>query len=561
MGIGASRVDARILASKGELDETPLIFEASESVEFAGILFLLPSLLGQGLLDYKNHYSPISKGYYDLQCVVLIIAMMYLCRIKNPEQLKLYSPGELGKLFGLDRVPETTVLRKKLKEIISQGHAEDWNMGLAGRWVGQEQNNIFYVDGHVQVYNGYLANLGKKHVSRMKLCMPGMMEFWVNNAFGSPYFVVTGQVNEKLGEAIEKEIIPRLLNEVSIPVTQEELDADPDLPRFTLVFDREAYSPDFFKRLWDKHRVAVLTYRKNVKDLWEESDFIDYDIRIEENRTSMILSEKTVSLNGYQMREVRRLNKNGHQTSVITNNNKFLTGHIAIYMFARWTQENFFRYARQEYDLDRILQYTINEIEGDVKVVNPPYRKLSNKLKSLREKISRRISHQQQLIEQNINVPLDETPKIVARLNTVKEDINLFRSQEQELVNERKKYPYKIAVKDLPEELRYNKLDSESKLFQNIIKMICYRAESNFALILCENYKRKKNEMRSLVKNLIKTRGNIIPDYINNTLTVELFSLATPRDNLAVRNVCNILNQSETIYPGTELRMVYKTAT
>jgi len=32
----------------------------------------------------------------------------------------------------------------------------------------------------------------------------------------------------------------------------------------------EAYSPSFFERIWEQHQVAVITYRKNVKEHWEE---------------------------------------------------------------------------------------------------------------------------------------------------------------------------------------------------------------------------------------------------------------------------------------------------
>ncbi len=49
--------------------------------------------------------------------------------------------------------------------------------------------------------------------------------------------------------------------------TEEELASDPELTRFNIMFDRETYSPLFFQNLWQLFRVAVLTYRKNVKDL------------------------------------------------------------------------------------------------------------------------------------------------------------------------------------------------------------------------------------------------------------------------------------------------------
>lgn len=113
----------------------------------------------------------------------------------------------------------------------------------------------------------------------------------------------------------------------------------------------------------------------------------------------------------------------------------------------------------------------------------------------------------------------------------------------------------------MEEAIKYNKLDIESKLFQNIIKMICYRAETNFSILLAVDYKKKTNEMRALAKSLIKTKANIIPDYNNETLTVELFSLSNPRDNEAARKICQTLNDTETKFPGTNLKLIYKFAT
>jgi hypothetical protein len=41
----------------------------------------------------------------------------------------------------------------------------------------------------------------------------------------------------------------------------------------------------------------------------------------------------------------------------------------------------------------------------------------------------------------------------------------------------------------MPESTRYNKFEHESKLVRNIIKMICYRAETAFANQLVPRYK------------------------------------------------------------------------
>jgi len=145
-------------------------------------------------------------------------------------------------------------------------------------YLESDDNYFFYIDGHVKVYSGKKAKLGRKHIARLKICLPGMTEFWINNSDGLPYFVVTGDVNEKMQQMILEKILPELLDNVAQKVSDEELAADPDLPRFTLVFDREAYSPVFFEKLWVEHRVAVLTYRKNVKDKWDEKDFEEQKI-------------------------------------------------------------------------------------------------------------------------------------------------------------------------------------------------------------------------------------------------------------------------------------------
>ncbi len=547
-------------AFNGRLEQTPIRFTPSEAVEYGGVLFLLPSLLATGLLSYQNHYSALS-GYYDLDIIVLSLAFLYLCRIKNSEQTKHISPGEFGKLLGIDRIPESKNLRKKINEICEQNHAKVWSEELASKWVDEEENTFYYIDGHVKVYSGYKANLGKKHISRLKLCLPGMMEFWVNNSEGMPYFVVTGEVNEKMQQMITEKIIPQLINKIALKVSEEELTVDEDLPRFTLVFDREVSSPEFFNNLWNMYRIAIITYRKNVKDKWDESIFNEEIIKIHSNEIEIKLAEKNVTLNGYPFREIRKLSDTSHQTSIITTNKKLSTKSVSIKMFSRWAQENFFKYLKQEYDLDRIVYYVVNQINSEFEVVNPKHSKLTNKIKKVREKISRRKAKLYELIEENINIKLDKTKSFIDKQSDIENELQNLEQEEKELIVERKNYSYKIKIKEMEEQNRYNKLDFESKLFQNIIKMICYRAESTFSILMSADYKKKENEMRALTKSLINTKANIIPDEVNKTLTVQLYSLSNNRDNIAVENMCHILNDSKTFFPGTKLQLIYKFGT
>jgi hypothetical protein len=560
IGIGATRVEERAMAINHQIETTPIEFEACESVPGGGVLFLLPFLEQTGLFSFREHYHELRKGYYYIDFIILFLSFMYLRRIKNPEQLKYHSPGEFGKIMGLDRIPEAKCLRGKLKAICSQEKSEQWNMSLANQWSSADGNEFYYIDGHVQVYSGYKANLGKKHVSRQKLCLPGMQEFWVNNENGMPYFYVTGQVNEKLLEMLEKEIIPTLLKEMPSKYTNQQLENDPDMPRFTIVFDREAYSPVFFQKLWNEYRIAVITYRKNVKDQWNEYDFKEYIVDIEGNNTKMKLAEKPVELNNVPMREIRRLS-NEHQTSVITTNKKLSILLVALYMFSRWAQENFFKYLRQDYDFDKLLQYAVDIIDNNFVVNNPEYNNITYKLSKLRERISRRKAILYELQENNLKADLDMANNYLRKQLNVREELEILDNQEKELIKKRSLIPSQIKVGNMPEHIKYNKLNIESKRFQNIIKMICYRAETSMANLISNSFSKSNNEKRAVVKSIINSHVDIIPDYQNNKLFVKIYTHANPRTNHAIENIIPILNESETIYPGTDLVLNYKIAT
>ncbi len=173
---------------------------------------MLPSLLAQGLLKAKAVFRLPASHYYGLESVVLTLAFMALARIKNLEQLKQCKPGEIGRLIGLDRIPEVRCLREKIKFISEQQRSVHFNNLLIDQWYRDDSgddSDFLYVDGHVRIYYGYKANLPSKFVSRQKLCLSATSEFWVNDARGMPVMMVMGELTEKLQTVIEHQIIPR----------------------------------------------------------------------------------------------------------------------------------------------------------------------------------------------------------------------------------------------------------------------------------------------------------------------------------------------------------------
>jgi hypothetical protein len=558
LGIGTTWVDERIMAATGMLQEAPTIFEPHNNVMNAGVLFSLPALISQGLLKAADIYAPLPKGFYGFVHILLLLAFMALSRIKNPEQLKRCPPGELGKILGIDRIPEVRCFRQKLSNIISQQKAEVFERALSREWIVKEECLFFYIDGHVRVYHGHKANLPKKFVSRQKLCLPGTTEYWVNDEKGLPFMVFTGELNEKLKDAIEN-IIPALVEDTRELVDEKAILQDPDLPRFTIVFDREAYEPAFFAKLWSEHRVAVITYRKNVKDLWDESEFYRTETKVIEKNVSMLICEKQVQLSGHNFREIRKLGENGHQTSIITTNKKIDTRQVAGKMFSRWSQENFFRYLIQAYDFDKLIEYGTEPLNQELTVVNQLYSQLSYKLKKLREKKARIDARLLELLEKTIDAHLSHTGQYIKQQASLREKQAHFEVQIQQIIQERTSVPSRIKLKDMPKETRYNKLKYESKLFMNTIKMIAYRAETALVNMISPYYKNVEKDGRQVVQEILTNDADLIPDYLNNTLTIAIHPLSTPGKNQAIENICHLLNETQTIYPQTNLRLIFKT--
>lgn len=267
MGTACTRPVERAYAATGLGNGADVRFESCFDVPHGGVLCAIPALLSNGLMTGLEKLGEI-VGYYTNAMILLTISFMCLCRIRTVEQLRGYAPGELGKLLGIDRIPEARYLRIKMDDLAADTKAEEWSAMLSGLWMKQSLDapGFLYVDGHIKVYNGS-EKLPRRYVSRQRLCLRGISHYWVNDAIGQPFFVVERQIDDGLLQTLRRDIVPRLLRDVPSQPGDEQLENDHALCRFVVVFDREGYSPGFFKDMWDQHRIACITYLKNCKGL------------------------------------------------------------------------------------------------------------------------------------------------------------------------------------------------------------------------------------------------------------------------------------------------------
>ncbi|MFP3984385.1 MAG: putative transposase [Desulfurivibrionaceae bacterium] len=565
MGTACTRPVERALAAVGALGGASTCFENCRGVDFGGVLCALPALVANGLLGHLESCFEKLDGYYQRLHIFLLLSYMALCRIKCIEQLRFEPPGELGKLMGLDRVPEVRCLRKKIARICENGEVKEWHALLSRQWMEQKPDltGVLYVDGHVRPYHGGQTKLPRRYVARQKLCLRGTTDYWVNDASGRPFFVVSKPVDDGLLRTLRNQIVPRLLEDVPGQPSETQLEEDPHLSRFLIVFDREGYSPGFFKEMWQTHRICCITYHKYPKGKWPEEEFGETEVRMPGGQTvSMELAERGSRIgsgaDSLWVDEVRKMTKSGHQTSVISPGQANLKPEDCKWLFSRWSQENFFRYMMQEFAIDALSEYGTDELHDTQRVINPRWRELNSQCRSMRGRLDK-AKHKFGCLHVDEKLKQRDYEDWKQRKADLKEDIDHLGNELEKLKAKRKEESKHITIGELSEEDRFQQLAPTRKLLMDTIKMIAYRSETGMAEGL-KQYLGKESDARRLLKDLYRSQADLLPDLDEKVLHVQIHHLANPRSNRAIKRFFEDLNKTEMRYPGTKFRLRFSFA-
>jgi hypothetical protein len=463
-------------------------------------------------------------------------------------------------LLGLDRLPEVRTLRDKLGALCADGApVRQWSGTLARAWMEAqpESAGTLYIDGHVRVYHGALTELPRRYVARQKLCLRGTTDYWVNALDGAPFFAVTQAADPGLLRTLEELIVPRLLADVPGQPTEAELQADPWRARFTMIFDRAGYSPEFFQRRWAQ-RIAVITYHKFPEGEWPAEEFTVQKLRlVSGEEVELALAERGVRLsNGFWVREVRQREDSGHQVAMLASDFRRELGGVAVALFARWCQENFFQYMGRHYGLDRLVEYGTEPLPDTTPVVNPAWRRLDQAVRRARAHLART-----QAQFGALTLPATTEPETAARHEQEKgrllEQITQQQTQWETAKGQRKATPRHLTLKELPESERFAQLRTTRKHFVDTIKLIAYRAETALVQGAREELARA-DDARALVRQVLSGPADLRPDPARQTLTVRLHRLSSAIHDAALEHLCAELTATETVFPGTDLRLIYE---
>jgi len=536
----------RVLAKLGMLDDAPPLFGDALAVPGAGVLFALPFLVQSGIFQAsKKLYRHIGPAFYGLRTSMLTLALMALWRIKRPEWLKERDPAMLGRVLGLDRAPEVKTLRRKLTRLAALGQAEQLGKELARLRVEQRGHamGFLYVDGHVRVYHGK-RTLPKAHVARMRLALPATTDYWVNDKNGDPLLVITAEANAGLVK-----MLPPLTKEIRALVGERNV---------TIVFDRGGWSPKLFQTLM-KQGFDILTYRKGKSKAIAEKRFERRRAKLDGYWVTYLLHDQAVRFLGgkLRLRQVTRLSEDGHQTQVITSRWDLRDIEVAHRMFERWRQENYFKYMREEYLLDALVDYQVEPDDPTRTVPNPARRALDKKIRVAKAEVAKL---EQEYGAAAIDNPETDRPtmrgfkiahgKVGKRLRAARERLEALHAEKRSL-------PARVEVRETSDEAII-KLACERQHLTSIIKMVAYQAESDLLALLQPHYSRAAQEGRTLIHEVLAAPADLqVTDY---ELRVTLRPLSAPHRTLAIQRVCDALNEACIDFPGTRKRLRYAVA-
>ena len=503
------------------------------SLPLAGALVVLPALAATGLLACAEEvFGKAKAAFYGLRSLVLAMVFAMVVGEPRAEGLTRLAPVDLGRLLGLDRAPEVKTLRRRLEALARLGRSDALMMAVARRHVEARPGatGVFYVDGHVRAYHGG-AELAKAHVTRMRLSMPAAVDTWLADAFGDGVLCWSAPPPASLVGELAK-----------VAASVRELVGPGRRP--TIAFDRGGWSPKAFAEL-AAAGFDIATYRKGPVAAEPRSAFAEHAHTDEAGcQHRYLLADRRVRIayrddkrrRYFVCRQVTRLDPHsGHQTHIVTTRAD-AAATVAHAMFSRWRQENFFRYLRAHYGLDALDSYATVADDLGRSVPNPAKKPVAAAATGAKRRLAE--------IEERLADPL---PAELAGLHA--EAVAYVKG----LVSDARAVPARVPLGELHPDAEVH--HGERKRIHDVVRMATYNAESALARLLAPHYPRAEDEARSLLREAM--RGPADLEVVHGQLHVRLDALSAPRRTRAIAALCEDLNTTATLYPGTDLVLRY----
>jgi transposase len=531
-------------ADAQEAFEPAVVLPERTAGPYMGLALYFPALAALGLIDVARSVFCLARSErFGVRAVTLSLFFLTILGKGTVESAKHLRRRAFGAIIGTGRAPAVKTLRRKLAELVEQGQAAALGTGLARRWVqtGVVATAYLYVDGHMKAYTGK-RKLQEVWNSQRRMPLPGVHTYHVADSAGRPILFLTEELSTNLAKAM-----PALIEAIREVLGDR---------RFTVIFDRGGYDGGLFAWL-DSEGIGFITYQRGSPNLPAEK-FRRHETRFEGRRVRFMICEDNVKVarRGPWRRIVIRT-KDGHQTPILTN--LAPGGHgaarIACLMFARWRQENLFKYMGAHHGLDSLVSYASEPASEQTMIPNPQRKRLDHQITQARKDLA---AAKTTLGDALLNEP--KTASRTAHGLKIAQGGTVGRLRELEehiarLVASRNELPARVAIADSGITREVMRL--EAKAIVDRVKIAAYNAEEWMLDRLVLHY-HNPYDVRDLLRSFAQLPGQI--DTTDGKVIVTLDPPDTPIHRRALHGLVDDLNRLGTTYPGTEIPVIYQLA-
>jgi hypothetical protein len=461
------------------------------------------------------------------------VSMCFALGADTVEQFKHLAAADAGPLAGLGVLPGLRSMRTHLARIAGAADPVAVQAMFAAAMLSADPvtSGVYYVDDHFIPYTG-AKPVAKGWNNKRGRAERGHADTHVTAHDGRAVCFVTG---EPSGLSVT---LPKALAELKKA-------AGPGA-KIMLGFDRGGAYPQVFAhcRAQDVHWVTYRRAPLAAPVMLPVITTITYG-----GRTRQVAwAEETVQVKDYgQARQITLFEHGRVALQILTSDTGACPADILSWLKSRWREENFLKYASQNYGIDKICDY-LAAIETNTKIVDNPARKAATA--AVREAEKALAGAERELAGLLTDPAITPAVKNAA-IPALQDDITRARQAVTAATAARKDIPAKLPASDIYPDARVALLRTGRRGLQMVLRLLACNAEHWLSNQL-NAYLRDEDEYRAI------TRETII--FTPAAITVHLEQPRAPRIARALALLIDEINATPPAIPGDNRPITYHIA-
>ena len=458
------------------------------------------------------------------------------------EQFKHLAADDAGPLAGLGVLPGLRVLRPRLAAIADSADPVALQAAFGSAMLAADPvlSGVYYVDDHFVPYAG-AKPVGKGWNNKRGRAERGRADTHVTAHDGRAVCFVTG---EPSGLTVT---LPKALAELR--------KATGPGAKIMLGFDRGGAYPRVFTHCREQD-VHWVTYRRAPLAVPAMLPVIT--IITAGGRTREITwSEEEAQLKDYgTARQITLFEHGKVALQILTSDSDACPADILGWLKSRWREENFLKYASENYGIDKICDYFAS-IETNTKVVDNPARKSANAV--VRDADKALAAAERDLATLIADPAITPAVKNAQLIPAAQKKITAARRKLDAAAAARDTIPAKLPANVINPGAETALLRASRRSLQMILRLLAHNAEHWLSAHL-NAYLRDDDEYRAITREgIIRGLAGTIA-FTPAQITVRLDPPRSPRTARALALLIDEINQTPPVMPGDQRPITYQLA-